>query len=61
MIPKLFTAEWYRQEAVRVRRAGMAMPNDWVRLQMFGIADQYDGLAELVEAEHFPQTLLHSN
>ena len=34
MEPELFTAEQYRQEAMRVRRAGMAMRDEWVRQGM---------------------------
>jgi hypothetical protein len=61
MEPELFTAEQYRQEAMRVRRAGMAMRDEWVRQGMFSVADQYDGLAGFVETLRFPEILLHSN
>src|SRR5580700_11297022 len=61
MAPELFTAERYRQEAMRVRRAGMAMHDEWVRQGMFSVADQYDGLAEFVEKGRFPYILLQSN
>jgi hypothetical protein len=56
MMPELFTAERYRQEASRIRRAAMAMHDAWVRWHMLGIADQYDGLAETVEKQRFPQS-----
>ena len=46
---KKSVAERYRREATRIRLAGMAMCCDWVRQQMFSVADQYDGLAEFVE------------
>ena len=49
MEPALFTAERYRHEAARVRRAVMAMRDQLVRRGMFSVADQYDGLAEFVE------------
>jgi hypothetical protein len=61
MEPELFTAERYRQDAMRVRRAAMAMRDQLVRRGMFSVADQYDGLAEFVGKRHFPQILLHSN
>jgi hypothetical protein len=59
MEPALFTAERYRHEAARVRRAVMAMRDQLVRRGMFSVADQYDGLAEFVERRRFPQSLLH--
>jgi hypothetical protein len=40
MAPELFTPERYRQEAMRVRRAGMVMRDEWVRQRMFSVADQ---------------------
>ena len=58
MEPEVFTAERYRQEAARVRRAAMAMRDQFVRRGMLSVADQYDGLAEkFVESRRFAEHL----
>lgn len=47
-------AEWYRQEAARLRQVAEGEQNDVLRYHPFGAADQYEQLAAIVQKRTIP-------